>query len=283
MAPDKKDMIGLVEQTWWSHLASFSLLEISSLEKKTGYTRVVTHAPSSFPNVVFGLDLEPGEARARIEEALGPFRELGLPANVWLGPSTRPAGLGQLLESMGLARSMFLKGMYRALEGLPGEPPRAGLVFREVGGGPALARRVALMSRAYQIDPAYCPFFEEIYTKQGYGPGTGWRHLTGYLDGEPAVAASIQIFPGAVVLHNVGTEPHLRRKGLARAATLAVLDLARQEGREWIVLQATGAGAELYRSLGFTECCDLTAHTLAGPDKAGVWQETVRVDPERER
>ena len=278
------DMAGMVEQTWWSHLSAFSLLDISRLEKKEGYTRVITKVPSSFPNVIFGVDLEPEGIGVRIEEALGPFRELGLPANLWLGPSTRPPDLGPLLEAMGLARSLSLKGMHRSLADLPEDRPApAGLSFREVRDQAALARRVALMSRAYGIEPGFGPLFVEMYAKLGYGPGTAWRHLVGDLDGQPVVAASVQLYPGAAVLHNVGAEPAFRRRGLATAATLAVLELARQEGRERVVLQATGAGARLYQGLGFQECCQLTAHTLAGPDQSGVWREPVAVRPEGDR
>ncbi len=272
------DMAGIIERTWWSHLSDFALLDISYLEKKEGYTRVVTGVPSSFPNVVFGADLKPEGIGGRIEEALAPFRERGLPLNWWTGPTTRPPDLGPLLEAMGLERSLVLKGMHRGLKDLPDDLPcLEGVDFREVRDKDGLARRVALMSRAYGIDPAFKPLFMEMYTKLGYGPGASWRHLVGYLDRRAVAAASIQLHEEAAVLHNVGTEPALRRLGLATAATLAALELARQEGRERVVLQATGAGAELYRGLGFRECCDLTAHTLAGPDRSGVWREPVKV------
>ena len=54
----------------------------------------------------------------------------------------------------------------------------------------------------------------------------------------------------AIVL-NVYTEPAFRRRGLARALMLDVLDWARSSGLESLVLHATPDGRPLYEALGF--------------------------------
>ncbi len=269
-------MAGIIERTWWSHLSDYALLPISALERKEGYVRVVTDFPSSFPNIVFETDLPAEGLEERIGEALAPFRERGLPLNWWIGPGTKPPELADRLREMGFEKSLVFKGMYRSLADLPRDLPSLdGVVFREVEDRNELAERVELLGRAYGLDPAACPLLLEMYDRLGYGPGKEWRHLAGYLGGRMVVAASVQLHPEAAVLHNVGAEPSLRRLGLATAATLVALELALSQGRETIVLQATGAGARLYRGLGFTECAELSAHTLAGPGGGGIWREPV--------
>lgn len=55
-------------------------------------------------------------------------------------------------------------------------------------------------------------------------------------------------------LYNVSTEPAFRRRGLARACVVALLDWYRDEtGAGQIELHATEQGDSLYRALGFVE------------------------------
>jgi ribosomal protein S18 acetylase RimI-like enzyme len=55
-------------------------------------------------------------------------------------------------------------------------------------------------------------------------------------------------------LYNVSTEPAFRRRGLARACVVALMDWFRDEtGVGQVELHATDDGIELYRGLGFIE------------------------------
>ncbi|WP_410786676.1 GNAT family N-acetyltransferase [Kribbella sp. C-35] len=55
-------------------------------------------------------------------------------------------------------------------------------------------------------------------------------------------------------LFNVSTEPDFRRRGLARACVVALMDWFRDEtGVGQVELHATDYGIDLYRGLGFTE------------------------------
>ena len=55
-------------------------------------------------------------------------------------------------------------------------------------------------------------------------------------------------------LYNVSTEPAFRRRGLARASVVALMDWFRDEtGVGLVELHATDYGIELYRDLGFIE------------------------------
>jgi ribosomal protein S18 acetylase RimI-like enzyme len=55
-------------------------------------------------------------------------------------------------------------------------------------------------------------------------------------------------------LYNVSTHPDFRRRGLARACVVALMDWFRDEtGVGQVELHATDDGIDLYRELGFTE------------------------------
>src|SRR5688572_535735 len=73
-------------------------------------------------------------------------------------------------------------------------------------------------------------------------------------------AAVIQRLPGPTTpagrwgyVQWIATEPHYRRRGLARAATEAIIAWLEARGIQNIELHATPDGEPLYRSLGFVD------------------------------
>ena len=65
-------------------------------------------------------------------------------------------------------------------------------------------------------------------------------------DGEEGIAGGRQ-----VLVVNVYTEPEFRRQGLARRLLATMLDWARRNGVDSVILHATDAARPLYTSLGF--------------------------------
>lgn len=72
-------------------------------------------------------------------------------------------------------------------------------------------------------------------------------------DGAPAGMATLHDYGAAGYLAQVGVDPAYQRRGLARALTEAILATADARGHRWLELDATPAGAPLYRSLGFAD------------------------------
>jgi GNAT superfamily N-acetyltransferase len=74
----------------------------------------------------------------------------------------------------------------------------------------------------------------------------------GHLNVHPPSPTDFSLVRGT--LYNVSTEPDFRRRGLARACVIALLDWFRDETPAGqIELHATQSGDELYRSLGFVD------------------------------
>lgn len=68
----------------------------------------------------------------------------------------------------------------------------------------------------------------------------------------PTGGTGLPIADGNVaIVVNVYTEPDARRRGVARALMVAVLDWAREEELDGLVLHASKDGRPLYESLGF--------------------------------
>ena len=62
-----------------------------------------TGVPDGSLNGVIHSQFADGEAASRIDETVGYFERRRLPMQWWVGPSSRPADLGELLEARGLA------------------------------------------------------------------------------------------------------------------------------------------------------------------------------------
>lgn len=82
------------------------------------------------------------------------------------------------------------------------------------------------------------------------GAGAQCRRVLPFARAGVAGAAAVAVGRQAIVL-NVYTEPACRRRGLARALMLAVLDWARASDIESLVLHAAPDGRPLYEALGF--------------------------------
>ena len=79
----------------------------------------------------------------------------------------------------------------------------------------------------------------------------GFHLLVAQVD-DTAVAAGMVLCTGTTAgLHMVGVPLAQRRKGYARQITFGLLARARELGCERATLQASAAGAALYRQLGF--------------------------------
>lgn len=91
-----------------------------------------------------------------------------------------------------------------------------------------------------------------------YGGEEAWRHayhgFVGYWRGIPVTTTAAVVAAGAIGIYSVGTLQHHRRKGYAEALVRQVIAHYRREtGIERTVLQATRAGYDMYRKMGYRD------------------------------
>jgi GNAT superfamily N-acetyltransferase len=85
----------------------------------------------------------------------------------------------------------------------------------------------------------------------GAAVGTGLAML------RPSIAAAYVPAPLRGYLAHVFVEPHARRRGVARALTVAALQWLRERGCTNVRLIASDAGRPLYASMGFVQCNEM--------------------------
>ena len=99
--------------------------------------------------------------------------------------------------------------------------------------------------------------FAELAMSIGLDARSLFRHFLARLDGEPVATCSMFLGAGVAGIYDVSTIPERRRRGIGRAITAAALREARAVGCRTAILHSSTQGAGVYRSLGFTEVCDI--------------------------
>lgn len=197
-------------------------------------------------NIICRARITPQTVVRAIRNALAYYAVVGRPFSWWLGPGDQPADLGRHLEHAGLQRADSELAMAASLADLPAShSPPPGLEIRRV-------RNLAdLDDFAHVIaNPDERRFYSLTAPAQLAADCPHWRYV-GYLEGTPVASAELTIGGGVVGLYNIATLEPYRRRGIGRAMTLQPLLDARAAGHRIGVLQATDAGARVYRRTGF--------------------------------
>jgi GNAT superfamily N-acetyltransferase len=105
--------------------------------------------------------------------------------------------------------------------------------------------------------------FGDLFGGLGFGPEAPFRHYVGRLHGLPVACSTLFLGSDVAGIYDVAVVPEVRRQGIGRAITLAPLREARALGYRYAVLGATEMGFDVYRRLGFRECCTLGLYMLA--------------------
>jgi ribosomal protein S18 acetylase RimI-like enzyme len=149
------------------------------------------------------------------------------------------------------------------IEALPAAPLPNGVVVRPVNrGGPELAEAaaVAMASDPGITEPA--AEFERFLA----GLSSSTQLFTAVDEGGVARATSgCEVFGEYARIFFVNTEPGWRRRGLGAAMTVAALRAAGRAGARCATLDATEAGASLYRRLGFESAGRMTRYFPSAP------------------
>lgn len=215
---------------------------------------LITGLPVMPLNGVFRARLDPDEPDLSISEILARFKALGVPALWWIGPSSRPAGLGHRLEALGLEHAEDVPAMAVDLSevDLDGHAPD-GLTIEPVGSEAGLRAYFQAWSRGFGLSEEVVSAFHEVYLDAGFGVDAPVRHYVGLKDGTPVATASLFMGRDVPEVFSVTTVSEARRQGIADAMTVSALSDAKDLGYSVGTLYSSAMGGTVYRELGFEE------------------------------
>lgn len=233
-----------------------------------GVRWVIGEIPVDYHNCVVRADLSPEDADGVIAESLDLFRAHGAPGSWHVGPSTRPADIGERLLAHGFSYGGDDIGMAVELSTIPeGVPVPEGLQIARVRDEEDLLAWEDALGRGFGEGPREARWVAEAYRTIGLGDEGPWRHYLGRLGGAPVATSTLFLGAGVAGVYFVCTVEEVRRRGIGAALTLAPLREARGMGYRVGVLGASEMGYPVYRRLGFEERCRIGLYEWRQPGK----------------
>jgi ribosomal protein S18 acetylase RimI-like enzyme len=259
---NKDEGIALIEGNFYSLWDTFGGLPGIEYSKQSDVVRFISGVPYPLCNDVVHSRFSRDKIDEQIKTVLSPFRERNLPMLWWVGPSAEPADLGRHLEDQGLLFVEEVVGMALRIDDLDGRSSLPGLIVEEVGDNGALEAWSQVFAKGFEIPDAAASFFRNAICAIGLDAESSYRHYVGLLDGSPVACSSVYMACGVAGIYNVTTLPEAQHRGVGAAMTLRPLIDARERGCSAGILQATEAGLNLYKKLGFQECCGMSIYML---------------------
>lgn len=226
------------------------------LYEKDGTMWLYTGIATPLFNGVFSPNLDAEGVHAVAKALAKRIARRGATAFWWIGPASKPEGIGTRLERQGLKAMGSVPGMTASLATIDDhEDSIPGFEIRKVEGTEmrALWGRTAAIGTGFteqavaQMERVEPTIDDPRYARQ--------TRYVGYLDGKPVASSALVLEEGLAGVYAVATLPAARKRGIGRAMTLAPLLEARALGYETTILQASSAGFPIYAKLGFREVC----------------------------
>ncbi len=237
-------------------------------ERDDGKVRwAIGNSPIDYHNAVVAADLSEVEADAVVAQSQERMRARGVPGTWHVGPSMRPADLGERLSAAGFEHGGADIGMSIDILALPGraQVPEGFAVVR-VWDEDGLAAWVETLGSGFGEGPVEAEWVGEMYRRLGYDDRGPWRHYIGMFGGKPVATSTMFLGAGVAGIYFVFAVEGARRRGIGAAMTLAPLLEAREMGYRVGVLGSSEMGFSVYRRLGFEERCRIGVYEWRPPD-----------------
>lgn len=236
-----------------------STLPHATLHDEPGLLWFETGVNDSPFNGVLQTRLAPEALPDAIERVRRHFEQRRLSFHWHLGPEVQPANLGDLLIEHGIGHDEDEPGMAADLLARDFDLP----TVSNLNISPVTTEdHVRQWSRT-----TYCGAPEEAiqgvftaYSGLPLDPQSPLRLYLGTLDGEPVATSALFFAAGVAYIGRIVTVHAFRQRGIGAAITLHTMLEARRAGYRIAVLTASSMGINIYRRLGFKECCLISTY-----------------------
>ncbi|MEE1942400.1 GNAT family N-acetyltransferase [Streptomyces sp. TRM 70361] len=177
----------------------------------------------------------------------------------WVGPDSGP-GVAEALVGHGAVRVGTMPVMAVRTDRIADAGQPSGLRIDTVEDGEALAEWVDTYSPSFDVAPELRSDSLRIEQRSAQAPDT--VRLAAYLDGRCVGTALVLDAHGVAGVYIVTTAEAYRRRGIGAALTAAALRAGQERGLRVGTLQASAAGAPVYRRMGFQTVAEYQLFTL---------------------
>jgi GNAT superfamily N-acetyltransferase len=254
----------LIEQNFTELRGIFSYLPKASIYGEPGLIWIDSQINYPGWNTVFWTRLTSLKALEKIYKIKKYFSEKMLPFVWWIGPSTQPENLENLLLENGFVHTEDSPGMAFELVNNDVELEKIdNFKIKQIKQIPELYDFVKIIKESYELpalcDDALITLFSELNIK-GHSP---FSHYLGYYQEKPVATASLFRAAGVGGIHFIATLSEYRGRGFGRAMTIFAMQQAKLMGYSLAVLRASQMGETIYKNIGFKEYCRLNKFSIS--------------------
>jgi GNAT superfamily N-acetyltransferase len=210
-----------------------------------------------YHNAVVAAHLSEEELDRAIAQVEARLNAAQVPGTWHLGPSMRPADLGERLVARGWQHDGGDLGMAVQLDRLPELEQPAGCSIKQVESAADLDEWRVTLGSGFGAGPEEADWAAEVFARLGYSGEAPWRHFIAYLDGQAVGVSTLFLTPGHAGIYFVFTRPEARRKGIGAALTVHALAVGREQGAKIGVLGSSEMGQAVYARIGFQVYCTI--------------------------
>ena len=263
--PSKNEIINVIHQNgteFWRNTLEYYLKDDflrknSNLEYSldNDVSFFFTGIKNPFGNAIWGANFTEQEAQEKVSIILNKVIRNKIPIIWWVGSVSKPNNLGDYLVKTGLIKHESL-GMYLILKELEIQQYQQILDKTKIQ-----IERVSTPKSEKQWSDLCSTLFNMSEVKEEIDQI--WRLYYKFcdvylatLEGQP-VGASLGFYGSGVVgIYNVCVYPEYRKQGIGTALTMAPLLQAKKKGYEISILMASSMAINLYKHIGYKECCN---------------------------
>lgn len=222
---------------------------------------LVPDFPIPGPNSVTWIRCPADEADDVIREARARIAPHRLPVMWVLDPGTEPPDFAGYLEKHGILPAPHdpeVAVMVLPVDAKPQASPVAGLAFEDALADLATFRKMdAVAAEAFQsgeVDDAPEAVASQDRRRRNFIASGNRRFLLATIDGEPAGAGNLALFPPAAATIGGGSvRPKFRGRGIYRAMVAERLKIAREAGVDGLSVWGGSMSRPILERLGFVK------------------------------
>lgn len=191
-------------------------------------------------------------ASARIEQVSDYFKQKNVPWTWWVGPGDTPEDLEIDLDKHGFVKAEESTGMYCHVQSTMMHN-NAAIDFCRV-------TNKSLLQDFYNVHASRD--FDCVWSKissRFFLENSPLEFYVGYVAKKPVTAGLVVFHADVGGIYSVATAEQERKKGYATALMQFLLKRIEDRGYQYATLTAVDEAKNIYKKLGFEECCTLRA------------------------
>ncbi len=203
-------------------------------------------------NIVVRSELSDLQSEKVVVDTLNEYKDRGRPMMWFVGPSTTPSNLGDLILEKGGTKLFETPGMVADLTQLGDQSDAPeGIRLAKVEDAETLEDWLQTVQASFRLPREVAGLFGN-FRPDAESP---FPCYIAYLDNNPVAVSALHVSHGVAGIYCVGTTSEARGKGIGSAITRMPMLEAKALGYQYAILQSSEAGFNVYQRLGFREYC----------------------------